>query len=370
MQRSRYGKILALSCGFLALIPPSSLWGEALRAGPLVGSEFNKLASPANVEQYLHDRFRIPETTNVSARPLRPADVPHFYQTVVTVNDGTQTRAFNAFITDDARCLALGSVFALGDASNADIIRCLRQAASLPQAAKITIGGFTKTRLQGFLRSTVTIELGTKSEKGDLFITEDQRVGVMGLVLPFRRDYVQELIDTNDQPRLGAAHSAVTIIEYADLECPGCALFQKFLETEFLSKYNSRVQIIFKEFPLSFHTWSMTGALANECAYQIDPSAFFAYRSVIFGNQPTINAANVRDRLLALGDDTGLNRVKLTSCLDSKASQGRIEASRAEAETLGINGTPTFSINGRVVWAPTPAAFCRMVDEALVEAGK
>lgn len=371
MKRCGLGNVLVLFCVLHVLAAPICLWGEARGPGPAGGSEVSKFATPGKVEQYIRDRFQIPEGTNVSAQPLRPADVANFYQTVVTVNDGKQARAFNAFLTEDARCLALGSVFALSDASNADIIRCVREAASLPPTAKITVGTFTKTPLKGFLRSTVTVELGTKSEKGDLFIAQDRKVGVLGLLLPFRRDFVEQLIDTHDQPSLGAAHARVTIVEYADLECPGCALLQKFLETEFLPKYKSQVRMVFKEFPLSFHTWSMTAALANECAYQIAPTTFFGFRSMIFENQTTISAANVRDRLLTLGENAGLDRVRLTSCLDSKASSGRVETSHLEAETLGINGTPSFSINGRVVWGtPSPAAFYKMVDEALTEASK
>jgi len=365
------GKVLALSCGLLIFWASTGLFGESVHAEPVGGNEIGTLASPANVAQYVHDRLQIPETVTVSAEPVKHSTVPHFYQTLVTVNDGKQTRAFNAFITDDARCFGLGAVFALNGVSEADLIRCVRQAASLPAAARITVGAFSKTRLQGFLRSKVTVELGTKAETWELFVTQDRQAGILGLVLPFRRDFVEQLIDTKNQPSVGAAQAPVTIVEYADLECPRCAVVQKFLETEFLPKYSSMVRMVFKEFPLPFHAWSKTAALANECAYQIDPSMFLGYRSMIFGTQATINPGNVRDRLLSLGEDAGLNRVRLSSCLDSEASRGRINASRAEAETLGINGTPTFAINGRVVVdMASPAAFYKMVDEALAAARK
>jgi len=370
MKRCGSRKVLLLGCGLFALVMPSSLLGVTSSAVPDAAGDLRNLASPANVEQYFRDRFEIPESTNVSAQPVQKANAPHFYQTVVTVNDGKQTRAFNAFITDDARCFAIGSVFPLSGASEADIILCVREAASLPAAAKVTVGTFTRTRLPGFLRSKVTVELGTKSQQGDLFVTEDRRTGVLGLVLPYRRDLVEQLIDTKGQPSIGSAHAPVTIVEYADLECPRCAMVQKFLESEFLPKYGSRVRLIYKEFPLSFHTWSTSAAVANECAYQIEPSAFFSYRSMIFGSQDTITAGNVRDRMLALGEEAGLNRVRLAACFDAKASAGRIEASRRETEALGVAGTPTFVINGRlVVNMASPAAFYRMVDEALA-AGK
>jgi protein-disulfide isomerase len=371
MKRCVWGKVLALSCGLLTIAGPTGLFGETVHAGTVGGNEIATLVSPANVAQYVHDRFQIPATVSVNAQPVKHSTVPHFYQTLVTVNDGKQTRAINAFFTDDARCFGLGAVFALNGISEADIIRCVGQAASLPPAAKVTVGAFTKTRLQGFLRSKVTVELGTKAETWEIFVTQDQQAGILGLLLPFRRDFVEQLIDTRDQPSIGPARAPVTIVEYADLECPRCAVVQKFLETEFLPKYSSRVRMVFKEFPLSFHPWANTAALANECAYQIDPSLFLGFRSMIFGAQATISPGNVRDRLLGLGETAGLNRVRLTSCLDSEASLGRIEASRAEVEALRINGTPAFAINGRVVVdMASPAAFYKMVDDALAAAKK
>ncbi len=336
------------------------------RSGHLSG--INEPASPANVVQFVRDRFGIPESAVVNAQPVKPSALPHFYQTIVTVDDGGNKRALNAFITDDGQCFALGSLFALEGATVADIVKCVRQAAALSDSAKVSVGAFTSTPFKNFLRSTVTVQVGTKSQKGDVYISRDYRVGFLGLALPFRRDFVESLINARNQPSIGPVDAPVTIFEYADLECPHCALFQKFLETEFLPKYNSRVRIVFKEFPLSFHTWSAVGAVANECAYQIDPASFLPFRSMIFGNQSTINAANVRERLLNLGEEVGLDRARLSMCLDTKASHGRVDSSRAEGEFLVINGTPAFVINGRVLPDLTPSTFYKVVDEELTAA--
>ena len=177
------------------------------------------------------------------------------------------------------------------------------------------------------------------------------------------------LIDTKDQPSVGPANARVTIVEYADLECPTCAYFQKFLESEFLPHYGSKVRIVFKEFPISSHPWSATAAVANECAFQIDPSKFLNYRTLIFGNQETITVTNLRAQLLSLGEQAGLDRVNLSSCLDSKASLGRIEACRKEALALGVDRTPTFFVNGRIVIGVPPApAFYAIVDAAMASA--
>jgi protein-disulfide isomerase len=107
--------------------------------------------------------------------------------------------------------------------------------------------------------------------------------------------------------------------------------------------------------------------VANECAYQINPSAFPRYRSLIFANQNVINAANAREMLLGLGDNAGVDRSTLATCMDSKASLARVEASRQEGKDLGVDRTPTSFVNGRIfVGLPSEAAFYKIVDDALL----
>lgn len=366
MMRSKLQKGLGLSCGLLTLVIWSPLFADTRHAGSAGRTGVGELPAPASIVQYVRNRFEVPETVKLDAEPLRRSPYPHFYQTVVTVDDGKQKQTNEVFITNDRRCFVVGNIFALNGASNAEIIRCVREAAKVPPAAEVTVGPFTETAFPDFLKSTVTVKVGTKVQTGEVFVTRDRRTGILGLVLPFRRDFVEQLIDTKNQPSVGPARARVTIVEYADLECPGCAFFQKFLENEFLPKYGSKVRIVFKEFPLPSHPWSTTAAVANECAYLLDPSKFLNYRTLIFSNQSTISAANLRERLLSLAEQTGLDRVSLGSCLDSQASLGRIEACRKEARNLGITKTPTFSVNGRiVVGIPSTTTFCKIVDEAM-----
>jgi protein-disulfide isomerase len=159
----------------------------------------------------------------------------------------------------------------------------------------------------------------------------------------------------------------VTVVEYADLQCPACARLHEFLEKEFLPKYGDKVRVIFKEFPLPMHDWSTAAAVANECAYQINPSVFPGYRTLIFANQNAINASNARERLLALGDEAGVERSRLAECIDSKASLSQVEAARQEGEDLGVNKTPTTFVNGRIiVGLASQATFDKIVDAALL----
>ena len=362
----RIHKRLAPLCGIFVLSIWAPLLAKTQPGGIALQTRIPAAVSPANIIQYVRDRFEVPPAVNVDAQPVHRSPFPHFYQTFVTLDDGKQKRVSDVFITDDARCFIAGNLFAMTGTTSAEIARCVRDAAKLPATAEVTVGPFAKTGFPGFLKSSVTVRDGTNVQTGELYITQDHRTGIFGLVLPFRREFVEQLIDTRNQPSIGPANAPVTIVEYADLECPMCAYFQKFLESELLPHYAEKVRIVFKEFPITSHPWSTTAAVANECAEQIDPSKFLNYRTLIFANQESISPTNLREQLLSLGEQAGLNRVNLSSCLDTKASQGRIEASRNEAQTLGVNKTPTFFINGRIVVGIRSAqSFYSIIDDAL-----
>jgi protein-disulfide isomerase len=175
------------------------------------------------------------------------------------------------------------------------------------------------------------------------------------------------MINTKDMPSQGPANAPVTVVEYADLQCPTCARLQEFLEKQLLPKYGDKVRVVFKEFPIPGHDWSPTAAVANECAYEINPSAFSGYRTLIFANQTTINASNVRERLLSLGEQAGVDAVKLATCMDSKASQPRVDAGRQEGNDLAVNRTPTSFVNGKIVIGlQTESAWDKVIGEALL----
>jgi protein-disulfide isomerase len=325
------------------------------------------LASPGKIVQYVRDRFGWPESVKLTAEPLRNSQFPDFYQTVVTREDGKDKRASSVFLTKDGRCFVVGNVFALQQGSSAELLRCVREVTKLPPQVELKIGSFNKTPYPQFLKSVITASNGKQTQTAEIFITKDRRTGILGIVMPFREDFVRAMINSKDVPSLGPSNAPVTVVEYADLQCPTCALLHEFLEKKVLPKYGAKLRVIFKEFPLPWHDWSSAAAVANECAYQINPSAFPRYRTLIFANQNAINASNVREFLLSLGEDAGVDRARLAACMDSKASLSRVEAARQEGEDLGIHATPTSFVNGRIVIGlPSEAAFDKIVDEALL----
>ena len=365
-KRSFPAGLAACSIGVL-LIGTHALRGETKRpqdAGLASATEF---ASPAKIVQYVRGRFEVPESVKLTAEPLNNSQYSVFFESVVTSDDGKEKRASSVFITKDGRCFVVGNVFAMREGSTAELLRCLREAAKAPAQAELKIGAFNKTPYPQFLRAVLTASDGNKTQNAEVFITKDRRIGILGAVFPFREDFVRGMIKTKDMPSQGPSNAPLTLVEYADLQCPLCARLHEFLEKELLPKYGDKIRVVFKEFPIPGHDWSPTAAVANECAYQINPSAFPGYRTLIFANQRAINAANVRDRLLSLGDEAGIDRIKLSACIDSQASLARVEAGRQEGNDLGVNRTPTSFVNGRiVVGLPPETTWDKILDEALL----
>lgn len=255
------------------------------------------------------------------------------------------------------------------------IIEYLRKRFSLSDKANITVGPFKPSLFPDFDITTINLEEDTQKESQEFFVSKDGRYLVQGNIYALQMNPAKEVekeISLQDVPSIGPANAPVTIVEYADLECPICAQTQDFLENQLAPKYGSKVRVVFKEFPLvNIHEWAGIGAVANECVYLINPAEFIPYRSIVYKNQSSIQIHTIRDQLLDFATQVGLDRTKLTACLNSKQSMPRVEDQFQEGQRLGVSSTPTLFINGKmVVGLPKPDEFFKLVDNALAAAGK
>lgn len=254
------------------------------------------------------------------------------------------------------------------------IVHYLRERFGIPKTTKMTVAPFQDSQYSDFYKTTISIQHGKKESSQKAFITKDGHYMLFGRVFNLNGDpkkQIEHTINLQNQPTVGPADAPVTIVEFADLECPECARTQKFFEHDLLPKYGNKIRIVFKEFPLvQIHDWALTAAVANECAYKLDPADFFHYRSLIFAGQGMINSANVRSILLDLGQRAGLNRLKLADCIDSRATLPRVEADMREGQQLGIDSTPTLFINGTPVVGYRPNRIYQVINKDLGQQGQ
>lgn len=255
-------------------------------------------------------------------------------------------------------------------ATREKIARYIRERFGVPESVRLTVGTFRGTFDPNLFEAIVTVDDGKSKKDQKILVSRDGLHLIVGEVYELAADPKESAlrtISTSNQPSQGTPNAPVTIVEYADLQCPQCARLHEFLGNELLPKYPGKVRVIFKEFPLvAIHDWAEKAAIASECAYEINPGAFVAYRSLVFRNQININATNARDMLLNLASQAGIDSLRLAGCLDSQASRPRVEADIREGQKLGIASTPTCYVNGQmIVGMPSPESFYKAVEEAL-----
>ncbi len=168
----------------------------------------------------------------------------------------------------------------------------------------------------------------------------------------------------------GLATAPVTIVEYADLQCPNCALFARTTEREIERQYieTGKVRLEFRHFPFLGQE-SERAAEALECAGE--QGKFWQYHDALFAAQAGENRGAFSDKnLRAIADRAGLDGAALAACLDSGRYRDRVQADKLAGEAAGVQGTPTFFINGRMVVGAQPfSVFQSVIEQALAEAG-
>jgi len=354
----------------LAVFAPSMPQGSPGRASK------EDAPSADKVLRYVREKFGVVSTTKLTIGSFDPSSDPNYYQAIVTIDDGKQPREQPLSVSKDGKYLLLGDMLALYGDMNVSAVQYIRDKLHVPANVNLTVGALHPSKYPGFLNLTVTASNGAASQNQDFLVTADKKYlnlgnGVFDLNTDPRREALR-IMSLHDQPSQGAAKAPVVIVEYADLECPSCARMHQYLEDQFMPKYKDKVRLVFKEFPLPMHPWGEAGAIANECAYQIDPSKFLPDRTLIFQHQSDVDAVQansnqVRDLLLSYGQQVGLDRGKLAACFDAQASKSRVEAGRQEGVALNVAQTPTLFVNGKVLAGPPPDILTQAVEDALRE---
>jgi protein-disulfide isomerase len=164
-------------------------------------------------------------------------------------------------------------------------------------------------------------------------------------------------------PLRGPANAPVTVIEFSDFHCPFCKRTKAVLD-ELRSRYADKVKFAFRDFPLdSLHPAAHAAADAAHCAQE--QNKFWEFRDELF----KIDADASAETLAKLAKTTGMDVSKFQSCTSSGKYKSAIEASTQDGVRLGITGTPTFFINGRMLVGAQPLdAFIKIIEQELAAA--
>lgn len=136
----------------------------------------------------------------------------------------------------------------------------------------------------------------------------------------------------------GAKNSPVTLVEFADYECPYCQKITPELQ-KLEKEYGDRLAVVYKDFPLPMHHTSQKAAEAARCAGE--QGKFWEYHDVLFySKQLQVAELKAHARVLKLDGD------RFDKCLDDGAETAPVKKDLEEAQKLGLTGTPSFFVNG------------------------
>lgn len=149
---------------------------------------------------------------------------------------------------------------------------------------------------------------------------------------------------------LGSDSAPVTIVEYADFECPACAQFAILTGPDVKQRLvaTGQVRWIFRDLPLNIHRNSLTAHQAAQCAGE--QGRFWEMHDQIFFNHGRWVPERRPDRVLRnLAGAIGVDLARYDACMSSERYLPRLQQLQADAAARGISSTPTFEIDGQRV---------------------
>ena len=210
---------------------------------------------------------------------------------------------------------------------------------------------------KGYYRVMVHLSLGDRKVGDRLYYTTDGEHFASGQLWGLDQNPFADVIERlpTDGPSFGPPNARITLIVFSDLECPYCREFAKTIRGNLPQKYPNDVRVIFKDFPIaSLHPWALAAAEAGECLAQEKPAAFWAFHDWIFDHKQEVNAANLKEKTLAVAKDQGIDGTKISTCIDTHATAPVVNESLREGRELQIQQTPTSFINGRMMPGAAP----------------
>ncbi len=160
---------------------------------------------------------------------------------------------------------------------------------------------------------------------------------------------------------MGAPEGAkVTVVEYASVTCHVCAAWQEENWDAFKSAYvdTNKVRYVFREIPTPPREIAVAGFLIARCAGE---DKYFDIVHELLASQQQL-VADPRSTLFRVGNGAGLSNDQVQQCITDEAAQIAAEERAQAAVSAGVQGTPTFFVNGVKVITPGSQSGTSMED--------
>lgn len=163
-------------------------------------------------------------------------------------------------------------------------------------------------------------------------------------------------------PVKGPADAPITIVEFSDYQCPFCARSEPLVK-EAMAAYPTQARVVFKHFPLTaIHPQALPAALAATAAQK--QGKFWEMHEKLFVNQRALAPEQVREYARQLG----LDLARFEADMQSEEVKAMVQEDMQLAQRVGVRGTPTIFVNGKLLQNRSLDGFKQIIDPALKEA--
>lgn len=221
-----------------------------------------------------------------------------------------------------------------------------------------------KTDLPGARPGLVTYLQQQQQEKLELALAEKLRAGNKVQILLKAPEPALLNVGIASGATRGDPNAAVTVIEFTDFQCSACGAMYPIVE-DVLKSYGNRVRFVIRNFPLTqAHPNAWRAAQAAEAAKA--QGKFWEYIDFMFKNQTALDD----DSLKKYATQVSLDRKRFDAELESGKYEPVLRRDTEDGEMYGVEGTPTFFINGAVLTEYSADGLRAAIDSAFARAGK
>ena len=172
-------------------------------------------------------------------------------------------------------------------------------------------------------------------------------------------DPPRQVVSTANSPSKGSATAPIEMIEFSDFQCPFCLRADPTVQ-QVLSTYGDRIRFVYRHYPLPNHPFARPAAEAAACANE--QGKFWPFHDRLFASPSKLSDADFKQ----YATDLGLNTAQFNNCVDTHKLKAQVDKDVKDGEEAGVNGTPAFFINGRMISGAQPfEVFKKLIDDEL-----
>jgi protein-disulfide isomerase len=165
-------------------------------------------------------------------------------------------------------------------------------------------------------------------------------------------------IDISGSPVKGPSDAPVTIIVFSDFQCPYCSRLGSLFD-QVMEKYPNKIKLVYKHFPLNSHPFAVKAAAASMAA--MEQGKFWEYHDLLYQNMNHLSD----ETFISLAAELKLDKDAFNKRMNDQETFLKIREDWKDGTEVGVQGTPTVFVNGRLLRDRTIEALSAMVDKAL-----